>query len=313
MNTEDPTNISMFCDEGKWQDKIDECNLDKYRENVLVSEREEQSDHDKESENISHIRTIQRGAQSYLQCQSIELKNIAHSIHPIRNTISPGTDFHQKDNDFPRLEVDLIVYQTDLDEVTLDSEINSPWNGSMMLIRMVNGVPLLDSVEAKACGLVLGLASMTNTWKSFGLEVTLSNECLGVENSARPANEGNDHQPIVRTNTNSILNIPTFEVKDSTELYKYFRCSAHEKFDFESDDESKDCKKEKKLPAGIRIGKILVVVHIHAVPSQLPLPTLSKVSSLAKCTYLRWRFFDISYYYSLIKTFRVACPCETQG
>ena len=32
------------------------------------------------------------------------------------------------------------------------------------------------------------------------------------------------------------------------------------------------------LPAGIRLGKILVVVQIEAEPSSLPLPTLSKAS-----------------------------------
>ena len=41
-----------------------------------------------------------------------------------------------------------------------------------MLVRMVNGVPLLDSAEASACGLVQGMVQQQSTWNSFGLHIS---------------------------------------------------------------------------------------------------------------------------------------------
>jgi hypothetical protein len=47
---------------------------------------------------------------------------------------------------------------------------------TMALLCMVNRIPLLDSAEAAACGLVQGVTSRSLTWNSFGLGVARSNE-----------------------------------------------------------------------------------------------------------------------------------------
>ena len=92
-----------------------------------------------------------------------------------------------------------------------------------------------------------------------------------------------NHEPL----SASSLNIPMFEIRDATELAPYFRTNTHDLFEIEEEDETEDDdlgeqtakrRARKKLPAGIRIGNVLMIVQLHATPSALPLPTLSKVS-----------------------------------
>ena len=147
----------------------------------------------------------------------------------------------------------------------------------MVLIRMVNHIPLLDSAEGVACGLVQGIIAKESLWQAFGLEVSL------------------------RATTASLARVPTYAVKDSSQVLPFLK-SQHtgilddDQLDddsrVESDDESfseKDLEGEKRqrkrcrrrpqkvfLPADSRLGHILLIVQIHAEPSQLPLPTLCK-------------------------------------
>ena len=153
-------------------------------------------------------------------------------------------------------------------------------SASMVLVRMVNKIPLLDSAEAVACGLVQGLSSKKRLWNSFGLDVGLKSD---------PSNVGK---------------LPIFEVRDSDQVAPFFKSGAHKLLEQDDDDESDleensdtdtddsvdstaslgvKRKRGKRrhhnnlLPASVRLGNILVITQIHAEPTTLPLPTLSKV------------------------------------
>jgi hypothetical protein len=139
---------------------------------------------------------------------------------------------------------------------------------------------LLDSAEAVACGLVQGLSSKKRMWSSFGLNVNLT-----VEPS----------------NANKLL---MFAVTDSEQVAPFFKSGAHNLLEQEDEsdaDSEKDVddddsvgvpadtgtKRKRRpyrhrnlLPASVRLGNILVIAQIHAEPTTLPLPTLSKVRTL---------------------------------
>lgn len=142
-----------------------------------------------------------------------------------------------------------------------------------------------------------GISKKKSTWNSFGLEVS-------------PLIE--DRVPCVLRNGNAESHneieacIPTYHLKDSAQVAPFFRSNTHALYESDSDDngeldsdeeDGSDCsydssaeeekanvrnkrkrkKRAKLLPAGIRIGSMLVIAQIHANPSALPLPTLSKV------------------------------------
>ena len=214
---------------------------------------------------------IKKGAQEYLRYSSIDIKNIARSAQLIHNHNGQS----QKGSG-PSIEVQMIIYQNSEDTIHNESDFeveteqttnSSPWKGKMTLIRMVNDVPLLDSADARACGLVQGLNSMKNTWAAFGLDVSIS---------AIETQEDNNN-----TNPSTILHLPTFDIKDIEELDTYFRRSNHDMYEediSENIDTIGFSQTLKRLPAGVRIGNILLIVQLRATPSQLALPTLSKVS-----------------------------------
>ena len=235
--------------------------------------------------------------------QSVDLANVAHADVPIRIEKDILEKRNSKCKDAlrgPRLTVDVIVHdaknQNDEfvfnesaceifgetgnlltgSEVGLNdtcTDISRP--ASLVLIRMVNKIPLLDSAEAVACGLVQCLASKKRMWNSFGLDVHLN---IDSENAS---------------------SVPTYDVRDSEQVMPFFKQGAHNLLEDNDDDDtehveesndeldSEHCfigRKRSKLPnrrsllpASVRLGSILVVVQIYAEPSTLPLPTLSKV------------------------------------
>jgi hypothetical protein len=225
-----------------------------------------------------------------------------------------STNTTLKENDRPMLEVDMVVYGRD--DQSSDDEVNSegsPYNGDefetmfagrnkshdesgeaakLILIRMVNRIPLLDGAEASSCGLVRGLSSKKTTWNSYGLDVSPL-----IEGRVPSALDGNDD---VRNDIDAC--IPSYHVRDSAQVAPFFRTHSHALYETDSEDESgsdeeasdcpSDCssdeetnvrnkRKRKKmtklLPAGLRLGNVLLIAQIHANPSALPLPTLSKV------------------------------------
>jgi len=146
---------------------------------------------------------------------------------------------------------------------------------------------------------VRGISKKKSTWNSYGLEISHLAEdrvpCALGDGNAAPHNEVE-------------ACIPTYHLKDSAQVAPFFRSNnTHALYESDSDDndesdtdekEASDCsydssedgekanarKKRKRkrrtklLPSGIRLGNVLVIAQIHANPSALPLPTLSKVS-----------------------------------
>jgi hypothetical protein len=198
-------------------------------------------------------------AQQYLE-QPVEASNVAHTTCPIRLK-------GKKASETPRLEATLVVHGNAEDNPDCDEAV-----ASMVLVRMVNGMPLLDSAEAIACGLVQGVVSKESIWLSVGLDVTY------------------------RSRGSNLARVPTYAVKDSDRVIPFLKTNQHGLFeesqgsdDSSSEDDSEDDlelvgnkrrrgKRSRRifLPADARLGKMLLVVQIHAEPSQLPLPTLCK-------------------------------------
>ena len=233
---------------------------------------------------------IWKATQTFLG-RSIDLANVAHAIVPIQIDEYKTTNTKIPRNNSvsgPRLVVNVIVHgrssgedEHKMDEGSyeicarqgsnactediLDTESIASKSASMVLIRMVNKIPLLDSAESAACGLIYGLASKKRMWNSFGLEVSMN---------------------ISHGNVNAI---PNFDVRDSDQVMPFFNQGAHNllECDSESDDDidsvSIGAKRKRHrsnrqlLPASLRLGNILLIVQIHAEPITLPLPTLCKV------------------------------------
>jgi hypothetical protein len=258
-------------------------------------------DDDRDGDDNGVIGQVCRAAELYLG-RSIPRSNVASSIVPIRlmqqrqlqrkrsnGTQNSRTKKNGSQDSSPQLEVDVIVHgpiPMDDDQDEDEGEDALPWNrtdkaesrdaASMVLVRMVNRIPLLDSAEAIACGLVQGLASKKQMWNTFGLQVT--------------------HHV---SNHGSLSRLPVYEVKDSAQVAPFFENHSRgglldddgdssASSEFEPDPEYDMPRGRKRKPKGsrraqrqlhpaqIRLGNILVIVQIHADPSSLPLPTLSK-------------------------------------
>jgi len=237
---------------------------------------------------------IFEAAKSFWPERGILYKNVARSVRNI-----PRTNYIREENTTTseiQLEVSIIVCPcpkqdeknsntstTEFSSSSFDGTVNEIDTGdyavedrqvaTLQLIRMVNGVPILDSGEAHSCGLVHGVANKV-VWGSFGLEVT--------KNAAT-------HHDITDTNTHHTISTPSFQLRDSSIIAPFINRNINHRQlrprsqnmindnDYDNDTENKKRKRDNDLlPANIRIGTILVVVHIHAAPSSLPLPTLSK-------------------------------------
>jgi hypothetical protein len=252
----------------------------------------------KKDSNRRQRRDLMRKAVGVYLKKTIDVINVAHSKQIIRRNIT-NTAAHL--TSYPTVEVDVIV--SGIDDIMNE---NTPAYGDfalsgndadyskarIMLIRMVNGIPLLDSAEVSACGVVRCLQHKT-LWNSFGLEISpLTTQSLPgvIEKTCYSIPE--------------TLNVPTFLVSDSVHVAPFFtKNNAHclyndednnfspsdSEYDSSSvDDHAVPYKANKRRrtsslettlkPAGLRLGTILIVVHLNAHSSQLPLPTLSKVS-----------------------------------
>ena len=268
----------------KNQSQID----DSSRPELSCQKETSSNDQNQPNNMMCRQKIIQSAVSKYLQ-KSVPFENFAHCSQPIR--INPHKSKVEKETR-PTLEVDMIVcnnsdpsMKDDVDELSGDQSeggsYSDPGSAKMLVIRMVNHIPLLDGGEAMACGIVKGVAEKRTLWNSFGLEISPLSQCsLGKSQNPGP-------------NMSSLLHIPTFSIRDNAQLSHYFtaRNHVHSQFeDFSCDDES-SCdsdderyrgKRKKKqspllLPAEIRLGKILLIVQLHAKPVHLPMPTLSKV------------------------------------
>jgi hypothetical protein len=295
-------------------------------------------------ENSTH-EDLRKAVRAYL-CQPIDIRNVAHSLQPIRRVSISGEqginateqnwsscskkmkrkmDASSTDDKVPMLEVNMIVveakvedtYNENDDDINGDNVAHSdeePYSKDMaklILIRLVNRVPILDGVEAHACGLVRGIACKHKTWNLFGIDVDIM-----PPQSFTYMHSNCEDSTMLATNPH----IPIFRVKDSSQLAPYLnrngvdknRHSQYEGWESNSEDDSyatcgpqifeqerskkaKEMKKKTKLlPAGARLGNILVIVHVYSHPSALPMPTLSKV---------KWKSYPFSSLFS---------PCTTK-
>ena len=319
----------------------------------------------KKPKDYETLRKLQLMAQRYLS-RNVNMENIARVMLPIRSIKKPSTNnstgeagqeiiraAQQSQNSptaspptkNPQLEVSVIVYNTDsesddekMDRGPLDHDTTNDHAGiakqnlshegaSIALVRMVNSVPLLDSAQAVACGLVQGL-NKRKLWQPFGLNAQL----VPVEENTSPTKS------------------PKFYAKDSDQVAPFFqnyknhkhgRCqrrqteeddASGEEETYLNDDVGKDeeddnsvhtlglddssrarstkskrtrCPEAKFIkgsqdpskwlcPAKERIGNMMVIVQVHANPKTLPLPTLCKgrlpLEDKAICTALEAGF-----------------------
>eukprot|EP00579_Thalassiosira_antarctica_P016455 CAMPEP_0201929266 /NCGR_PEP_ID=MMETSP0903-20130614/22623_1 /ASSEMBLY_ACC=CAM_ASM_000552 /TAXON_ID=420261 /ORGANISM="Thalassiosira antarctica, Strain CCMP982" /LENGTH=1108 /DNA_ID=CAMNT_0048467989 /DNA_START=71 /DNA_END=3394 /DNA_ORIENTATION=- len=236
------------------------------------------------------ISLICKAASAYKGRPGLKVDNVAYTTQPIRRNTGSGQSAASKNG--PVLEIGLIVFGPEPDDdndgdgiehesfpqsLSNNNHNNGKSSATLQVVRMVNGIPLLDSSEALACGVVQKIASNVATWNSFGLTV--------LQNSK------NDLDPVPLDERNT----PTFEINDSAQVAPFLKSSTHSLFQGQSQDNGQSSsddddfdienvrgkrKKERQfrciLPAQQRLGDVLMVVQIRAKPSALPLPTLSK-------------------------------------
>lgn len=271
-------------DDNEWGDGCDDENDDLEVEAPLVSKAVREREREKEAKD-KKISMLCKAAEMY-KGRPVSKRNVVFETHPIRRhgeNAAPGT------KNSSSLEVSIVVFGPEPECNDSDDESahhheypqsqtigeRSKRSASLQLVRMVNGIPLLDSPEAVACGLVQKISNNASNWNAFGLDVSFKK--LGESD-----NSGDD-------------NTPMFGVEDSAQVAPFFSESAHGLFHGKpdetqsSDDDTFDPenltrkrKKEKSglqslLPAALRLGEMMMIVQIRAKPSALPLPTLSKV------------------------------------
>lgn len=234
----------MEVENEQWTDGLSEA-----EEQPEVFEKDE-NDTVQESTNEQQDATLVRrleilkAAHAFLK-QPVQLENVAHASHPI-GRISR----HVIPEEQPTLDVSVICYQQDdHDDEEEQHEDDCMFLGESpsakcMLVRMVNGVPLLDSAEASACGLVQGMVQQQSTWNSFGLHITQS--CARGQHL--PTNFGQhdddssssgvvESQPLDHQQD---LFVPTFGVRDSTQVAPFLQSGIHELYELSQEEENSD-------------------------------------------------------------------------
>ena len=282
-------------------ESVDECDLDLENWGDGCDNDDEHDENDATAPVVSKAAKDRECAQQEkdkkmsLLCKAAEmykgrpanLKSVALESHPIRRQGENAT----RAKNTSMVEVSIVVFgpEPDCDDSSDDDSLKhkgtfdqsngnrNTKSATLQLLRMVNGIPLIDSPEAVACGLVQKISNNASNWNSFGLDVSL-----------KKSNGSPEH---------SIDNTLLLEVSDSAQVAPFFRESAHGLFHSRKEcdsshsiDDDTPCpenitRKRKKnendllslLPASLRLGEMMMIVHIQAKPSALPLPTLSKV------------------------------------
>jgi hypothetical protein len=107
-------------------------------------------------------------------------------------------------------------------------------SAKLMLVRMVNGVPLLDGAEATACGLVQGVVQKQSVWNMFGLKVSPATTDGGM-----PFDLVNDESSVdsddeaIQGGMPGELFVPTYAVRDSDQVTPYIQSGIHDLFELE--------------------------------------------------------------------------------
>ena len=225
------------------------------------------------------VALMQKAASIYKGRVDLRDVNVAYSTQRIRRKNEGGKSSSPNATNSPLLEMSMAVFGpphvVDDDDNSVRSRNDSCYNktAKLQVVRMVNGIPVLDSSEALACGVITKISSSTAIWNSFGLEVsqrsqdTTGSPSFDISDSAQVV-------PFLRTSTHSLYN--SGEAQDDEPATD----DNDDDFDLEDIYNTRKRKKEPQtnciLPAAHRLGDVLIVVHIRAKPSALPLPTLSK-------------------------------------
>lgn len=263
----------------------------------VVQRVDKSNKQEQEDKSMKRRMQMRNSVSAYLK-KPIDLDNVAHSNQKIRRSGAAAAKIVKS---APTLDVDIIVSEFDDDEdsIASDQGDNDDFRNhgtqkscpetdrskaKIMLIRMVNRVPMLDSAEASACGLVRGLQHKS-LWNSYGLEI-----------AAVQALPGRDQE---HASISEALHVPTFSLGDTAHVAPFFTkntvhelLSDDESSDVDGDDDSLSGSEERAAatrkrrrrskmalkPAGLRLGNVLIIIQLNAKSSELPLPTLSKVS-----------------------------------
>ena len=222
-------------------------------------------------------------SQSFWTNREIRYTNVARSIRDIRQYEhqTPPSEREANRKSEVQLEVKMAVCphinhsergsnSTDSAATTSKNSTSEIENdATLKLIRIVNGVPIMENAEAHSCGLVHGIANKS-VWGSFGLDIDRTSAAASNDCSRTPSFVLRDSSliaPFIKKNSNH----RQLKINDYEKIYHHNHSSQKKK-------RKKDtCPQNDFMPANVRIGTILVVVEIHAAPNLLPLPSLSKV------------------------------------
>lgn len=157
---------------------------------------------EEELQKKKRISLIHKAALTYKGRADLKVENVAHSTQTIRRSKGSGQTTSSKDG--PVLEISFVVFgpEPNDDDENSDHESHHPrsQNAKLQVVRMVNGIPLLDSSEALACGVVQKVSNNAAAWNSFGLTV------------AQKTVDDLDPVPLDERST------PTFEINDSAQV-----------------------------------------------------------------------------------------------
>ena len=268
-------------EDGDWDDGFDEGNTEVEQENNMDSQRAvSKSSRERarlEDEKKRKIVLMQRAASLYKGKVDLRESNVAYSTQRIRQK-NDGSKSSSNATESPVLEMSMIVFgppaadTADDDSVHSGNDMSCNKTAKLQVVRMVNGIPVLDSSEALACGVMTKISRSTALWNSFGLDISdrsqlnSSTPSFGITDSAQVA-------PFLRNSTHSLYNGHSQDDALSTS-------DDDDDYDLEDIHNTRKRKKDQQarciLPAAHRLGDMLIVVKIRAKPSALPLPTLSK-------------------------------------
>jgi hypothetical protein len=247
----------------------------------------------------SDCQDLFRAVAAFWPDKIIDFKNVARSVQNIKSehTMTDAAKngdrprSRQASPDLKQLEVNIVVCPKgigqsgsgndsamrlssllDGDDISCDTNnaenvIEEDTTARLQLVRIVNGTPLLDGVEAQACGLVQGVGNKS-LWGQFGLIIS---------------------QRSTMTPTHVQGWTPSFDLQDSARVTPFLQRSERNHRPLSSFNQVVDAPgkshhanktnpiDELLNPAHFRLGQVLVVVRIHAAPTSLPLPTLCKV------------------------------------
>eukprot|EP00984_Skeletonema_dohrnii_P038835 scaffold42543_cov155-Skeletonema_dohrnii-CCMP3373.AAC.1 len=240
-------------DGGDWDDGFDEGNVEEEEESNIELQRVSKSSRERarlEDEKKRKVALMQRAASLYKGRVDLRETNVAYSTQRIRQ--NEGGKSASNAAHGPVLEMSMVVFGTRTTASTDDDSVHSGNDtccnktAKLHVVRMVNGIPVLDGSEALACGVMTKISRSTALWNSFGLEIsdrsqlTSSSPSFGISDSAQVA-------PFLRTSAHSLYS------QDDA-----LSSSDDDDFDLEDIHNKRKRKKEQQarciLPAAQRLG-----------------------------------------------------------